>query len=404
MPNATPKQILTLAAAVFVTTAFTAWLTTDSTRPALAQRSRGEIHVDFQRGKDRAKGTARSPLKTISAAIARLPDPLTQSMDIHIKGAPHTTTGGQGMLEDTLELHHRMKPGVHVRLLGERKGGVILDWQSSRRPYLITVTEGHWILESLQIGSRKDRQRQGLSASGAGLAELINVTVRTKSLSGAGIRAGRGGQIWLRGVIALNEDFHDAIPGDESFAGIVAEEHAIVQFKDRNGSLSIGNGSLMSSYFGCIRLGCKTAKITSWSGQGNPIAVNNSGRVDLHGTTTTLRPTRASNTPIGLEDDGHVLAEGAHIIIESVKDGSGIVLQKSSALYCQDIEFRGTPRYTLIAYSGSNFVGDFRGEVHDVHATTGSTIAIGGKPTLVGPFQATKGGTLSLPDGRVLRE
>ena len=206
------------------------------------------------------------------------------------------------------------------------------------------------------------------------------------------------------GRIELNEHFHDEISGDESFAGIVAEDHSVIRFTRRGGSsLSIGNGSLMSSYFGCIRLGCESARITSWGGQSNPLAVNNSGRIDLHGTTTVLRPKKPSNTPIGLEDDGHVLAEGARIVIESVAEGSGIVLQKSSALYCTEIEFLGKPRYTLIAYSGSNFAGDFKGEIHSVHATTGSTIAIGGKARLTGPFQVTRGGTLSLPDGRVLR-
>jgi len=130
--------------------------------------------------------------------------------------------------------------------------------------------------------------------------------------------------------------------------------------------------------------------------------VNNSGRIDLHGTTTRLCARQKRNTPIGLEDDGHVLAEGAHIIIEGTNDNA-IVLQKASTLTCNDIEIRGSFANTLVASSGSMFVGRFLTEVAGVSATTSATINIeaGSKP-VIGPLSATRGGVISLPDGKVV--
>ena len=64
------------------------------------------------------------------------------------------------------------------------------------------------------------------------------------------------------------------------------------------------NGSLSAGEYGLIGLGCETARITSWGRQSNCLAVNDSGRVDLHGTETTLCAKVAENTPIGPEHDG----------------------------------------------------------------------------------------------------
>jgi hypothetical protein len=226
--------------------------------------------------------------------------------------------------------------------------------------------------------------------------------VRTRSFSGPALHARRGGRIELAGAIDINEDLHDDRGEEESFAGIIAEDHGSVTFIEREGaSLSMGNGSLSASYYGTIELGCKWARITSWGRQSNNVAVNNSGRVDFHGTEATLVAQQPENTPIGLEHDGHVLAEGAHIVIEAKDGQNAIVLQKASTLFCNDVEIRGQPRYALVAYSGSVFVGGFVGDLGRVAATTGATVHVA-KCTgeLVGPFETTRSARMSLPDGR----
>lgn len=163
---------------------------------------------------------------------------------------------------------------------------------------------------------------------GPGEVTLKDVTFRTRSNSDAGIYAHRGGKVTLLVRIRLNEHLHDEAP-DESFCGIIATDHGSVRFGERAGAvLEIGNGSLSASYWGAIRLGCERATITSWGRQSNNLAVNNSGRIDLHDTETTLRAKVPENTPIGPEHDGHILAEGAHIIIDGTND-CAISLQKA---------------------------------------------------------------------------
>jgi hypothetical protein len=204
----------------------------------------------------------------------------------------------------------------------------------------------------------------------------------------------------LRGAIRLNEHLHDKAD-PETFAGIIAEDHGLVRFVERDGaSLEIGNGSLSASYYGVIRLGCEYARITSWGEQSNNLAINNGGRIDLHGTTTLLSAKRSQNTPIGLEHDGHILAEGARIIIEGENDRA-IVLQKASTLTCNDIELRGTFKTSLAAMSGSMFVGRFIGDVSHISANTGASINIEElkhSGQLRGPVAATRGAVISLPD------
>lgn len=367
-----------------------------------------EIWVDAARGRSSGKGTERSPLRSIAEALDLLPDPLPSSVTVHLAAGSYRE---EKTLEGSLVLQRRMAEGVVVRFVGElgkeRERGTaarpVLDWAPGG--YLVVVRDGHWAFENVQFGDRRPRQRLGLDTRGPGHLELRNVRIRVASHSGAALFAQRGGLVELRGCIEINEDFHEKVPENESFAGIFAEDHGTVRFRERDGaSLSVGNGSLSAGYCGVVRLGCETARVTSWGGQSNCIAVNNTGRVDLHGTTLQLRAALTSNTPIGLEDDGHVLAEGARIVIDAGEGGSGIVLQKASTLYCGDIEFKGTPKYTLLASSGSNFVGGFLGDVRDVHATTGATIHIGRcTGNMIGPFQATRGGVLSLPDGTVMR-
>lgn len=191
----------------------------------------------------------------------------------------------------------------------------------------------------------------------------------------------------------------------ESFAGIITTEQGIVRFHQREGaSLEIGNGSLSAMYYGVIRLGCETARITSWGEQSNCLVVNNSGRIDLHNTTTRLHARQRRNTPLGLEHDGHVLAEGARVIFEGTND-TAIALQKASTFTCNDVKLRGRFPNAIVASSGSMFVGRFKGDIANISATTGATInieAMDGKIT--GSVSATRGGAVSLPDGRVVSE
>ncbi|MHC4402127.1 MAG: hypothetical protein ACYTG0_20845 [Planctomycetota bacterium] len=359
-----------------------------------------DIYVDAAKGRDLpGRGTQGSPLKSISAALAIVPDPVTEHVCIHLAPGDYSHTGGQGMPSGSLELRRRMRAMKTVRIVGEKQdspapadlGTVVLDWESTDGyPYLV------------QLGTRKRRQRQGISVCGPGKLRLRNARIHTRSFSGPALYAHRAGRIELAGTIEINEDLHEDRVEEESFAGVVATDHGSVKFIERDGaSLSMGNGSLSASYYGVIRLGCRWARITSWGRQSNNIAVNNSGRVDLHGTSATLLAEHPQNTPIGLEHDGHVLAEGAHVVVLAQDTQNAIVLQKASTLFCNDVEIQGNPRAAVVAYSGSVFVGGFLGNLGKTTATTSAQVHVA-KCTgqLVGPFEATRGATVTLPDGR----
>ena len=378
--------------------------------PSLADRAATAtpppvICVDPRRGRDDASGDRANPLSSVSAAIARLPDPLRQSVLIELTAGQYDSTGGVAMPDNSLVLMRRMPPGVAVRLVGRRdaSGGLpVLAWQGGEA--LVRVTEGQWTLENVQVGSGSTRQRRGIMATGPAEITLQDVTFRTRSQSDAGILAERGGVVLLRGAIRLNEHLHNEAP-DETFCGIIAEQHGLVRFVQREGaSLDMGNGSLSASYYGCIRLGCARARITSWSHQGNNLAINNGGRIDLHNTELRLCAKDKDNTPIGLEHDGHILGEGARITIEGA-NAAAIVLQKASTMACNDIELRGDFPCTIAAMSGSMFVGGFLSDVTRVEATTGASVNIekvGGR--LVGPVVARRCGSVSLPDRNVFSE
>jgi hypothetical protein len=362
-----------------------------------------ELWVDAQAARGGGKGTQASPYGSLSQAIQRLPAFVEAMVTIHVADGEYGSTGERGMPGGQLELLRRMRPGVEVRIVGERnQDGSLpkLAWEGGTA--MVVATEGNWVLENVQIGTGTLRQRRGVMAVGPAQVTLKDVVFRTRSQSDAAIYAERGGLALLSGDIRINEEFHDRAP-DESFAGIIATDHGTVRFADSgSGSLDMGNGSLAASYYGCIRLGCKTARITSWGEQSNNLAINNSGRIDLHNTTTTLRAKQRRNTPIGLEHDGHILAEGAHIIIEGESD-SAIALQKASTFTCNDIEFKGTFETTLWASSGSMFVGRFLTDISKISATTSARVNIeelAGKTT--GEISATRGGTVTLPDGRVV--
>ena len=66
----------------------------------------------------------------------------------------------------------------------------------------------------------------------------------------------------LRGAIEINEHMHDATE-EETFSGILATDHGVVAFDRKDSaSLDIGNGTLSARYYGQIRLGCASARIT----------------------------------------------------------------------------------------------------------------------------------------------
>jgi hypothetical protein len=362
--------------------------------------------VDSVVGEDGAAGTQDKPLRTLSAAIARLPDPLTASVTIEVRGLSHSSTGGVDMAPNRLELMRRMRPGVSVRIVSRRNSGEaapVLSWEGG--DCMVDVREGEWFIENMQIGTGSTRQRRGVMVTGPGHLTLKDVTFRTRSQSDAAIYAHRGGRVSLRGAISINEGFHDSTPAGDSFSGIIATDHGSVAFTEREGSsLDIGNGSLSASYYGTIELGCRFTRITSWGEQSNCLAINNSGRIDLHSTPMRLSAKRARNTPIGLEHDGHVLAEGARITIEGANDAA-IVLQKASTIMCNDIELRGTYRVAVSAMSGSVFIGGFLGDVSGIEADTGAHVTIeriGGK--LAGPCRARRGGSIALPNRNIVTE
>lgn len=87
-----------------------------------------QLYVNGTDRGDSAIGDQQHPLKSLSAAIARLPDPLTRSMTIQWVAANETTTGGQDMSSVSLELMRRMRPGFRVTIVGPlsaTRGGVI---------------------------------------------------------------------------------------------------------------------------------------------------------------------------------------------------------------------------------------------------------------------------------------
>lgn len=362
------------------------------------------IYVDPTNGSDHNPGTRpEQALKSLSAAIALLPDPVPRSVTIRLSGETYANTGDVDMPANTLELMRRMRPGVVVRIVGQHEQpGRLTTWAWEGGRAMVDARQGEWWLENLRIGSGSTRQRRGVMVAGPGHVTLKNVTFRTRSLSDAGIYAHRGGKVSLRGAIRLNEHLHEA-GGEETFCGIIATDHGLVRFVEREGAvLDMGNGSLSASYYGCIRLGCQTARITSWGEQSNNLAINNGGRIDLHNTTTRLCAKRKRNTPIGLEHDGHILGEDARVIIESDND-TAIALQKVSTFTCNDIELRGTYEYCLWASSGSMFVGRFLTDVGRVEATTGANINIEEvRGKIVGPVVARRCGTISLPDRNVV--
>jgi len=375
-----------------------------STR-AVASERRTDLWVDQVKGREGANGTANKPCRSLSEAIELLPETVSHSMTIHVAGGTYPTTGAENMPAERLDLMRRMRPGVVVRIVGiAGADGALPQFAWEGGTAMVFVCEGQWWIENVQIGSGTTRQRRGVMVTGPAQVTLKEVTFRTRSQSDAAIHVERNGLALLRGAIRINEHLHDEAQ-EESFAGIVATDHGTVRFDETEGaSLDIGNGSLSVSYYGCIGLGCKTARITSWGEQSNTLAINNSGRIDLRNTATTLVAKQKRNTPIGLEHDGHILAEDAHIIIEGDND-MAIALQKASTFTCNDIELRGTFGKTLWASSGSMFVGRFLTDISDISADTSARINVehlGGK--ILGEVTAKRCAMIALPDRNVVSD
>lgn len=372
----------------------------DADSPATTTASfASELFVDPEDGKDRYDGSRRKPLRTISAALALVPDPVPETVTIHLASGTYSTTGGVDMPEETLYLWRRMAPEADVRLVGPESGEpAILAWNGERR--MIEVREGAWRLTRVQVGSFSTAQRRGVRVHGPARVVLEDVTFRLRSHSDAGIWATDGGRVQLRGAILLNEHLAEEAQ-DESFCGVFATDHGVIEFDERQGSsLVLGNGNLSASYYGSIRLGCEEARVTCWT-KSNNLSINNGGRIDLRNTPIVLRAQLRNNVPIGLEHDGHILAEDAHIRIVGPNDAA-IALQKASTFTCNDIELVGEFEYACWAMSGSMFVGRFLGDVPRLEASTGAGIhveKIGGK--LVGKVEAKSGGLISLPDRTV---
>lgn len=338
--------------------------------PAFSQT---RIHVDPVNGSDAATGTAERPFRSISAAIAVVPDPVRSSVIIELAEGTHTTTGRVDMPPDRLDLMRRMRPGVSVRIVG-RETATVFGWEGG--DCMVDVREGTWTLENLRIGTGTTRQRRGVQVTGPGHVTLDSVAFQTRSQSDAAIYTHRGGRAVLRGAIRINEQFHLGVPDGDTFSGIIATDHGSVAFTDRErSSLEMGNGSLSAQYYGTIELGCASARITNWSEQSNCLAVNDSGRIDLHSTPVRLSAKNKRNTPIGLEHDGHVLAEGARITIESSNDHA-IVLQKASSLMCNDVELKGVFTWAVSAMSGSVCIVGFDGEAGAIEADTGAHVTV----------------------------
>jgi hypothetical protein len=359
------------------------------------------LYVDGSNGDDKKSGSQHQPLKTLAAALAKISEPLKNSVAIELAGGTYVSIGSPEEIPKSMQLMRRMTPGVNVAIRGRKDASgnnPVLAWQGNP---MIDAVEGDWRFEELQIGTGEKSQRRGIMVTGPAHVTLKNVVFQTRSLSDAAIYAHRGGKVSLRGAIRINDDLHERAD-TETFAGIIADDHGLVQFIEREGaSLSMGNGSLSATYYGVIRLGCETARITCWAEQSNALAINNSGRIDLHNTKTTLQAKNPKNTPIGLEHDGHILAEGARIVIEGSNDNA-IVLQKASTFTCNDIELRGSFGNTISAMSGSMFAGGFIGDVSSIEATTGASVhieKIDGK--LLGSVMATRCAAVSLPDRNV---
>jgi hypothetical protein len=370
--------------------------------PAPATQGELRLFVDSRAGSDRAEGTRDAPLASLEEALGRLPRVVSTAVTITLAPGRYGTWRRDGGGGATLELDIPMRGDGRVRITGRdgrapAEGEVVLDWEAPG--FLLSASRGEWALESLQIGRNRAGQRNGIDVLGPALVELRNVRIRTGSLLGAGIRARHGGRVHLDGEILINEHLRYASPLPDTFASITAQYGGLVRFVQRQGaSLTLGNGNLDARYYGVIELGCERASVASWSERWNTIAVNSSGRIDLHGSELRLAAPDPRNTLIGLEGDGHLLAEGAQLVLESNGNRNGIVLQKASSLFSDALEIEGRLLQPLSAMSGSHLHVRVRGDLEEIAASTGATIVIPELTgRLIGPVRESGGGRVVLP-------
>lgn len=364
------------------------------------------LFVDASTASAGGSGTREDPLPGLGAALERLPPLISNAITIHLAPGRYESWGGAAETKEGLTLDRPMSRSGRVSIVGsgaqfrERAplGEVVLDWGPGG--FMVLARQGHWTLESLQIGRNRESQRGGVDVVGPALLELRDVRIRTGSRQGAGIRARHGGRVRLLGEILLNEHLRFQRATPDTFCRIRAEYGGQVQFAQREGaSLTLGNGNLDAGYYGVIELGSEQASVTSWSERWNTISINNSGRVDLHGTTLRVAAPDPRNTLIGLEHDGHMLAEGAHVILEAQGNTNGVVLQKGSSLYCTDLEIVGEIRRSLVAMSGSNLVVGVDGDLEEVAASSGASIIVSRlSGRLIGPVKTRSGGHVTLPE------
>jgi len=364
------------------------------------------LFVDPERGRDDGEGTREKPLRTLSAALARIPEPLSEEVTLELAPGRHDTTGGVDMPASSLRLEKRMRLGGRIRIESAPDGDPArLTWKGERRT--IEASQGRWVLERLVVGSFEPDQIRGLYAHGPVEVSVRDTSFELRSRSDAALWAERGARIALTGAIRVNDRDLGAPQGqpapEDSYSGLVATDGGVIEFEDGSqSSLVLGNGSLRASYWGSIRLGCRTAELTCHT-RSNVLSIGNSGRIDLRNTRTTLTAVDPRNTPVGLEHDGHVLGEDAELHLRGACEAA-IALQKASTLTCNDVYLEGEFSTALWASSGSMFVGRFRTDVGRLQARTGAQIhveALDGE--LLGPAEVSGGGLISLPD-RVVRD
>ena len=326
-----------------------------------------DYYVNPTTGNDGNAGTMGSPWQTVSKILDVLPEVVTTQYRVFLAPGTYTSTGAHGTPSNVLSLDRRMRReggtidvscyfiGTGPSFVGDAAPGeVVLDFGSTP---LVLINGGTWYFQYVQVGDRSyGNSQQGFEVYGTdSLVRLRDVRIRTGSLSGSGIIASRGAAVQLYGTIEINEDLHE-IELASSFAAITASYNGSVKYRDPGGSLSIGNGTLSALYYGTIELGCDTARITSWNRQSNCLAINDSGRIDLHGTTTTLKAQHVDNTLIGLEDDGHILAEGADIILKTISGAPGrVIMQKASDFMGGTLQVDG-PRGALFSTSSDSAI------------------------------------------------
>jgi len=124
-----------------------------------------ELYVDPQKGRDNepSAGSFEKPFRSISAAIAVIPEEVRTPITIHLLPGRYDTTGGHGMPDNHLVLRRRTASGCYIQLKGAGGGKVnarpvLLDWISAP---MVTVCEGRWRIGHIQLGTRNKKQRQG---------------------------------------------------------------------------------------------------------------------------------------------------------------------------------------------------------------------------------------------------